>query len=597
LAHALNELADAAVRQGLARCRELSGGEASPFKEEKDLRKKDLVVNWILKQSAHMAEVLPTTEKSKESEKKTGKKVYSLKKDVVEELIRQIEAQQGERLEEDRKKQEARGDEPDPGEVEETDTPVGESGEDAEVADEEVTVPPQVVEFLKARFAALRVTRGKIDSAVKGVVDGRLHDLFVYFGAHTGRPAGRRFNILNLPKPKQAVPVWDWEVKDSKKEVVGRGPGLVTAFEDARKALPENVAARIDPAKAQEILDQYYRTLRMVDPNVEPANLDDAASALLRCTVLPDDGEFITAGDFAAIEFRVAGEMAGSPDIIKIFVDKLDPYIFLAESIYGRKALGKKDPIRQTGKVGILGCGYQMGERKLAAFAAAMGVDLAAVGSSPRAVVQGFRDQFPHLAGWRTGDLTPDGQPIRKGGIWNDLNYGAIRALQDGRAKVGPIKFQRRSGDLLMWLPSGRPIVYRSARLDEVVPEWEKGNKDPKTKLAVTYVSPRGFRNYLYGGKYLENAVQATARDLMVSARVKARAEGIKVRFDVYDELVTSTKTEEQGLRAMAILSTPPEWWPAKIPLVVEADTMPRYAKTAPLKWKSWVFENGRLVA
>ena len=85
--------------------------------------------------------------------------------------------------------------------------------------------------------------------------------------------------------------------------------------------------------------------------------------------------------------------------------------------------------------------------------------------------------------------------------------------------------------------------------------------------------------------------------DLLAAAKVQCWKEGLRVRFHVHDELVVSVKEEWEGRRAMEIMSTPPAW--AKdFPILVEADTMPRYSKTAPwvpgpVKWASYNYENG----
>jgi DNA polymerase len=564
LAEALKALAQDAAVDGLRRCQELSGGPDSPFKVEKDLRKRDKVFAWIAKQGASI-----------------GK---SLRKDVVEGLIREVEKQMAGQDPEEYGK--AKPDVAVDTDEVESDAAVGdEDGEDREAEEAPVFIPPVVVEFLKARFAALRITRGKIDAAVNRVSGGRIHELLVYFGAHTGRWAGRGMQIHNLPKPKPAVPVWE----------------LIDLYEREGAATRGRLGRAFDPARVQEILDAYYPKVLAKDPFAEKATLDDAASALLRGTLLPDEGEYFSAGDYNAIEFRGAGWAADEDKIMQYFRDKVDPYSMMAQKIYGRLPTSKKDPIRQVGKITDLGCLYQLGEKKFGIFAASQGADLEAAGTTPRACVLAFRDEFTKIAGERTGDDTEDGQPIRRGGIWGQLHAAAIRALEDARGNphtVGPFKFQKVGGSLALFLPSGRPIYYRKASIEQVVPVWEKGKANPRTKAAVVYTSPRGnkFRNYLYGGKYLENAVQGMCRDLLAAAMVEVRRHGMRVRFHVHDELVVSARTEKEARDAMAIMSTPPAW-ARDFPILVEADTMPRYAKTAPPGWKSFNYENGSLVA
>lgn len=376
--------------------------------------------------------------------------------------------------------------------------------------------------------------------------------------------------IQNLPRPKETVPVWE----------------VVDLYERTGK---------LDPPQVQEILDGYRAKLVAGGKREEDlvrANLDDAASALLRGVLIPDPGEVFVAGDYNAIELRGAAWVAGEKGLIETMLRREDPYCIMAEKIYGRPCSSKKDPIRQVGKVVVLGCGYQLGAVKFGAYAAASGIDLEAAGVTPQECVSSFRDLYPKIAGERTGDFTEDGQPIRTGGVWGKLNTAALHAMEDGYARVGPIRFRKKGSELHMILPAGRPIVYREAEVREVVPSWEKGKKNPKTKQAVVYLHPRGYYATLYGGKLLENAVQGLCRDLLMYAKVAVYEAGYKPRFDVHDELVASVLNSSQGRDVMRIMSTPPPW-ASGFPILVEADMMPRYAKTAPPGFESFKYQDG----
>lgn len=580
LAAALKDLAGVAQQQALERCKVLSGGDKSPFQSEADLRKRDKVKDWILSVASTIPTGLTTTTRKGD----VVEVKFTLRKEVVENLLKAMEAEDANNDTED---------------DEVSDGP----GEDQlEAGDEEDRIPPVVVEFLKARFACLRITRGKIDAAIKRVSGGRLRDLLVYYGAHTGRFAGRGLQIQNLPRPAEGVPVWNWKVEDKgTKTVHGKGLGLISLYERDGK---------LDPDAVQEILDAHYAASSLLEPDPKKRHkkptLDDAAAALIRGTLVPDDygsevfpvlKDRFSAGDYNAIELRGAGWFADVDAIMEFFRKGIDPYCTMAEQIYGRPCRNKKDPIRQVGKVVMLGSQYQMGATKLTVYAASLGVNLEDAGTTPQKCTTAFRDLFPGLAGERTGDYTDDNQPIRKGGIWADLQAAALKAGEVNgpkAAKAGKAVFRRVGTDLHMVLPSGRPIIYRNAKVEDVIPSWEKGKKNPKLRQAVVYTSPRGFRNTLYGGKLLENAVQAISRDILVDAMVRCIKEGLRVRFHVHDELVVSARTSEEGHRAMQIMSTPPSW-ALDFPLLVEADTMPRYAKTAPPGYESYNYENGRL--
>lgn len=564
LAAALKDLAGVAQQEALERCKALSGGDKSPFQTEGDLRKRDKIKDWIIKE----ASAIPTglTVLSRKGDVVEVK--FTLRKEVVENLLKAMEAEDA--LDDGRDDEDAGESNPDDGVQD------GEDGEE-EGPDSAARIPPVVIDFLKARFACLRITRGKIDAAIKRVSGGRLRDLLVYYGAHTGRFAGRGLQIQNLPRPAQGVPVWQ----------------LLDLYNETKT---------LEPRATQEILASYFAKVSQKDPNVTLATLDDAAAALIRGTLLPDENEFFSAGDYNAIEFRGAGWLAEEQAIMDFFIRGVDPYCTMAAKIFGRPCANKKDPIRQVGKVVILGSTYQMGPTKLTVYAASLGVNLEAAGTTPQECTNAFRDMFPGLAGRRErGEYTDDNSPIRRGGIWADLQAGALKAADEssgngGFAQVKRVSFRRVGPDMHMMLPSGRPIIYRNAKIENVIPSWEKGKANPRLRQAVVYTSPRGWRNTLYGGKLLENAVQAISRDILVDAMIRCVKEGLRVRFHVHDELVVSARTSAEGHRAMQIMSTPPTW-ASDFPLLVEADTMPRYAKTAPPGYESYNYKNGQLAS
>jgi DNA polymerase len=83
-----------------------------------------------------------------------------------------------------------------------------------------------------------------------------------------------------------------------------------------------------------------------------------------------------------------------------------------------------------------------------------------------------------------------------------------------------------------------------------------------------------------YGGKLVENAVQAIARDVFMSGMLRAEEAGYSVCIRVHDELVCETPDEpaytSEGLAA--IMSTNPSW-SAGLPLAAAGFEALRYRK------------------
>lgn len=135
---------------------------------------------------------------------------------------------------------------------------------------------------------------------------------------NTGRWAGRGMQVQNLPRPKKGVPVWD----------------LIRQYEATGRLEYEAVRGMLS----------------------DGATTDDAASALIRGIFLPDEGQVLLAADLSSIESRVLAWLAGEESLVKTFTDFGCPYSLMASKLYGRAVTSKKDPIRQVGKVIVLGC-------------------------------------------------------------------------------------------------------------------------------------------------------------------------------------------------------------------------------------------------
>jgi DNA polymerase len=109
--------------------------------------------------------------------------------------------------------------------------------------------------------------------------------------------------------------------------------------------------------------------------------------------------------------------------------------------------------------------------------------------------------------------------------LWYQCQDAFVKAIAGEASEAGPFTFAPSGdgADVMLWLPSGRPIVYCEARID--------GEGRPK------YLSAKGWE-HLYGGKIVENAIQALCRDLLSGAMVRAEDQGIPIVMHVHDEPV-----------------------------------------------------------
>lgn len=282
-------------------------------------------------------------------------------------------------------------------------------------------------------------------------------------------------------------------------------------------------------------------------------NLLDAISSALRGCFQASPGYAFAVCDYSAVEARVIAWLAGQQDLLDVFARGDDVYVYTASLI------GSDD--RTLGKVATLGLGFGMGWMKFIESALVYGLVLTEELS--QAVV----------AAWR--------QANRKiVSFWYDLEQAARDAIEHGKeTRVGPCLVRMgkgaMTGHLLIWLPSGRPLVYRNARLL---------TRDGRQQIAydgLDQYTRQWTTIYTYGGKLAENVTQAVARDLLADAMLEMDSQGYPVVGSIHDEALVErgTKTVELAFAAMkGLMSTAPAWAPG-IPLGGAGFTATRYGK------------------
>src|SRR5262249_53202016 len=149
------------------------------------------------------------------------------------------------------------------------------------------------------------------------------------------------------------------------------------------------------------------------------------------------------------------------------------------------------------------------------------GVDLAAAGVTAEQVIEAYRSAYPRIAGHPS-------TYGRTGGLWKDIENAAKAAISGRAGQAGRCSFALEGNALVVTLPSGRRLHYRYARLEFRPTSW--GKKRP----SIVYDAPeaphekrkKGMGGYgqaesTYGGKLVENLVQATCRDLLAEALIR----------------------------------------------------------------------------
>lgn len=273
--------------------------------------------------------------------------------------------------------------------------------------------------------------------------------------------------------------------------------------------LPQNKIPDIDYAR-QLVSEGDFETLEMLFEGVP-----FVFSQLIRTAFIPSEGCRFCVADFSAIEARVIAWLAGEEWRLEVFRTHGKIYEASASQMFHVpiENIKKGSKLRQQGKVAELALGYG------GAFGAIKAMDKA--GCIPD-------DEIPMLvANWRRA--SPN---ICK--FWRDAEAAAKIAIRERRTvklKNG-ISFSYINKILFIRLLSGRKLAYFDARLEET-PKGES-----ITYAGVEQQTKRWGRLDTWGGKLVENIVQATARDCLAVTMTRVSDMGYRIVMHVHDEII-----------------------------------------------------------
>lgn len=366
-----------------------------------------------------------------------------------------------------------------------------------------------VQRMLEIRQELGKTSTKKYDAIEAAVCDdGRVRGLLQFYGANrTGRWAGRLVQVQNLPR------TYTEPLEFARELVKGR---------------------KLD-------------ALRIVygSPN-------DTLSQLIRTAFVAAPGNVLIDADFSAIEARVISWLADEEWRLEVFRTHGKIYEASASQMFGvpLERIKKGNPeysLRQRGKVAELALGYQGGVPAMRQMdTGKLLADL------PDEEIKDIVDK------WRNTN-----PKIRN--LWYSFNDAAIRVIQNGGSlRVRCCTFAREcdcirgTTCMTISLPSGRKLYY----VEPAVGENRWGGP------SITYMGVNDKNKWgrieTYGGKLVENVVQAIARDCLAQAIEHLEAAGLPVVFHIHDEVVIDTAafdTNDAMLdKVVKIMSTPIPW-------------------------------------
>jgi DNA polymerase len=132
---------------------------------------------------------------------------------------------------------------------------------------------------------------------------------------------------------------------------------------------------------------------------------------------------------------------------------------------------------------------------------------------------------------------------------------------------------------LYIVLPSGRPLVYPAPRIVMAPPPWGGPDMPQIEYSAVNQKTSRWGRERTYGGKLVENIVQAVARDLMAGAMLRAEQRGYPPVLSVHDEVVAEVPEGFGSVKEFEQIMCELPAWAEGCPVAAEGWRGKRYRK------------------
>lgn len=382
--------------------------------------------------------------------------------------------------------------------------------------------PANVQRMLEIRQELGKTSTKKYDALETCIADdGRVRGLLQFYGANrTGRWAGRLVQVQNLPR---------------------------------------TYTHPLPPAR-QLVKDRNIAGLRMIY-----GSINDTLSQLIRTAFVATPGNVLIDADFSAIEARVISWLAGQEWRLEVFRTHGKIYEASASQMFHVpiEKIKKGNPeyaLRQRGKVAELALGYQGGVSAMRRMDTGHNLD-----DLSDDEVKGIVDR------WReTNSMIRD--------LWNIVDSAAVTVITNGGAQT--IRSETTDAVITLaceldvitgtrymtiLLPSGRKLYYPSPEIG--VNRW--GNPSV-SYMGQNQTTKRWERVETYGGKLVENIVQAIARDCLAIAIENLEAQGLHVVFHIHDEVVIDTPAwadEDTMLDTVTKIMTKPIPWAQMLPL------------------------------
>ena len=264
-------------------------------------------------------------------------------------------------------------------------------------------------------------------------------------------------------------------------------------------------------------------------------DVPDTLSQLIRTAFIPKQGKRFYVADFSAIEARVIAWYAGEEWRQRVFEEGKDIYCASASQMFKVpvEKHGINGHLRQKGKIAELALGYGGSVGALKAMGALdMGIDE----DELKPLVDAWRESNPNITSF-----------------WWEVDRAVKTAVKNKSiAETHGIRFVFQSGMLFVTLPSRRKLAYVKPKIGEN----QFGGE------SVTYEGVGSTKKWerleSYGPKFVENIVQATARDILCYAM--RTLKDYSVVMHIHDELVIEADPETSLQDICELMGKTPPW-------------------------------------
>jgi len=357
-------------------------------------------------------------------------------------------------------------------------------------------------QVLRMRQYSSKTSTTKYEAAMSGLAeDDRLRHCFQYAGAsRTNRWAGRKIQPQNLPRTPKWLEPWgddpkfDFDPLDYCNELINEGD---------------------------------YFTL-----GLWAGDQMDAVAGCVRSSIQASEGKRLVVCDLSSIESVVIGWLTDCERLLNVFRGGKCAYKDFATTLYSVSYEEVTKGMRSGAKPAVLGAGYRLSGgdmrdgKKTGLWGYAENMGIALTKDESQRAVEVFREAYHEIPS-----------------AWYAIENAIERAMRAGGRPVkwGPLTFEVKKPFLRVILPSGRPMYYYKLRTEKQTAISRRGNEYEKTIISYMgkdQVTQQWTRIESHGGKFIENLVQAIARDILAFGAIEADAAGFYLVGHVHDELI-----------------------------------------------------------